>query len=60
MITDHIHTTVEIQCDNCLDCEECTDTHELFGEYLEEQGWKEKIINGEYIVYCPDCVKKEL
>ena len=46
-------------CDNCGTGQEC-DTWTDALEYMFEEGWKKKLVDGEWKHYCPECQESEV
>jgi hypothetical protein len=47
-----------VTCDNCETGQEC-DTWTDALEYIFEEGWKKKLVDGEWKHYCPECQESE-
>jgi len=45
-------------CDNCGEGQEF-DTWTDALEYMFEEGWKKKLVNGEWEHYCPECLESD-
>ncbi len=43
-----------VTCDNCGEGAECDSWDDLM-EYMRENGWKKKMVNGHWEHYCADC-----
>ena len=43
-------------CDNCGTGQECDSWAEVI-DFMNEEGWKKKLVDGEWKHYCPECVK---
>ena len=41
-------------CDNCGTGQECDNWAEVM-DFMNEEGWKKKLIDGEFKHYCPEC-----
>ena len=41
-------------CDNCGDGYECDSWADAM-EFMLEEGWKKKLVDGEWKHYCPEC-----
>ena len=48
-----------VTCDNCGTGQEC-DTWTDALEYMFEEGWKKKLVDGEWEHYCPECQESEV
>jgi len=46
-------------CDNCGEGQEF-DTWTDALEYMFEEGWKKKLVDGEWEHYCPECQESEV
>ena len=45
-------------CDNCGDGYECDSWADAM-EFMLEEGWKKKLVDGEWKHYCSECQKSE-
>ena len=43
-----------LTCDNCGDGTECENWADAL-EYIKDNGWQKKRVDGEWVHYCPDC-----
>jgi len=43
-----------VVCDNCGEGAE-VDTWDEVLEYIKEEGWKKRLVDGEFKHYCPEC-----
>lgn len=43
-----------VVCDNCGDGKECENWTEVL-EFMREEGWKKRLVDGEWKHYCPEC-----
>ena len=41
-------------CDNCGTGQECDNWADVM-EFMREEGWKKKLVDGEWKHYCPEC-----
>ena len=41
-------------CDNCGEGQECDSWAEVI-DFMNEEGWKKRLIDGEWKHYCPEC-----
>lgn len=46
-------------CDNCGDGYECDSWADAM-EFMLEEGWKKKLLYGEWKHYCPECQESEV
>ena len=45
-------------CDNCGTGQECYNWADVM-EFMREEGWKKKLVDGEWEHYCPECQEDE-
>jgi len=45
-------------CDNCGTGQECDSWADAI-DFMNEEGWKKKLVDGEWKHYCPECVESE-
>ena len=45
-------------CDNCGTGQECDSWAEVI-DFMNEEGWKKKLFDGEWKHYCPECQESE-
>ena len=45
-------------CDNCGTGQECDNWADAI-DFMNEEGWKKKLVDGEWKHYCPECQKEE-
>ena len=43
-------------CDNCGTGQECDRWADVM-DFMNEEGWKKRLVDGEWKHYCPECVK---
>ena len=43
-----------VTCDNCDDGCECDSRAEVI-DFMNEEGWKKKLVDGEWKHFCPEC-----
>ncbi len=43
-----------VTCDNCGTGQECYNWADVM-EFMREEGWKKKLVDGEWKHYCPEC-----
>ena len=43
-------------CDNCGTGQECDSWAEVI-DFMNEEGWKKKLVDGEWKHFCPECVE---
>ena len=43
-------------CDNCGTGQECDSWAEVI-DFMNEEGWKKRLVDGEWKHYCPECVE---
>jgi len=43
-------------CDNCGTGQECDNWAEVI-DFMNEEGWRKKLVDGEWKHYCPECVE---
>jgi len=46
-------------CDNCGEGQEYDNWTDVI-EFMREEGWKKKLVDGEWKHYCPKCQKSEV
>jgi len=47
-----------VTCDNCGDGQEFDSWAEVI-EFMVEEGWRKKLVRGEWGHYCPECQESE-
>ena len=45
-----------VTCDNCGTGQECDNWADAI-DFMNEEGWKKKLADGEWKHYCPECQK---
>jgi hypothetical protein len=48
------YKSYQVICDNCLEGEE-VDTWDEALEFMKENEWKKKKVDGKFLNYCADC-----
>ena len=43
-----------VTCDNCGTGQECDSWAEVI-DFMNEEGWKKRLVDGEFKHYCPEC-----
>jgi len=43
-------------CDNCGTGQECDNWADVM-DFMNEEGWKKRLVDGEFKHYCPECVE---
>lgn len=43
-------------CDNCGTGQECDNWAEVI-DFMNEEGWKKRLVDGEWKHFCPECVE---
>ena len=46
-------------CDNCGEGQECDSWTDVL-DFMNTEGWKKKLVDGEFKHYCPECVEAEI
>ncbi len=47
-----------VTCDNCGTGQECDNWAEVM-DFMNEEGWKKRLVDGEFKHYCPECKESE-
>ena len=47
-----------VTCDNCGDGQEFDSWADVM-EFMREEGWRKKLVGGEWEHYCPECQESE-
>ena len=45
-------------CDNCGTGQECDSWADIM-DFMNEEGWRKKLVDGEWEHYCPECQESE-
>ena len=45
-----------VTCDNCGTGQECDNWADAI-DFMNYEGWKKRLVDGEWKHYCPECVK---
>ena len=48
-----------VTCDNCGEGQEFDSWADVL-EFMVEEGWKKKLVDGEWEHYCPECQESEV
>jgi len=48
-----------VTCDNCGEGQECDSWTDVL-DFMNAEGWKKKLIDGEWKHYCPECQESEV
>jgi len=49
---------VSVNCDNCGTGQECDSWSDVM-DFMNYEGWKKKLVDGEWKHYCPECKESE-
>ena len=47
-----------VTCDNCGTGQECYNWADVM-EFMRDEGWKKKLVDGQWEHYCPECQESE-
>jgi len=48
-----------VTCDNCGTGQECDSWSDVM-DFMNYEGWKKKLVDGEWKHYCPECQESEV